>query len=59
MASKMEVDGERPSVMASVGTTGSVSISLHPLVIMNVSEHFTRVRAQAGKPMPGTVYSTI
>lgn len=48
----MEVDGERPSVMASVGTTGSVSISLHPLVIMNVSEHFTRVRAQAGKPMP-------
>jgi len=37
-------------VKASVGTTGSVSVSLHPLVIMNVSEHWTRVRAQHGEP---------
>ncbi|XP_058807280.1 COP9 signalosome complex subunit 6 [Phymastichus coffea] len=36
-------------VMASSGTVGSVSISLHPLVIMNVSEHWTRLRAQEGK----------
>ncbi|KAI4486229.1 hypothetical protein M0802_012440 [Mischocyttarus mexicanus] len=35
-------------VMASSGTVGSVSISLHPLVIMNVSEHWTRLRAQEG-----------
>ncbi|XP_012526287.1 COP9 signalosome complex subunit 6 [Monomorium pharaonis] len=35
-------------VMASSGTIGSVSISLHPLVIMNVSEHWTRLRAQEG-----------
>lgn len=35
-------------VMASTGTVGSVSISLHPLVIMNVSEHWTRLRAQEG-----------
>lgn len=35
-------------VMASSGTVGSVSISLHPLVIMNVSEHWTRRRAQEG-----------
>lgn len=33
-------------VMASSGTVGSVSVSLHPLVIMNVSEHWTRIRAQ-------------
>ncbi|XP_012272793.1 COP9 signalosome complex subunit 6 [Orussus abietinus] len=35
-------------VMASSGTVGSVSVSLHPLVIMNISEHWTRLRAQAG-----------
>ncbi|XP_034943426.1 COP9 signalosome complex subunit 6 [Chelonus insularis] len=35
-------------VMASSGTVGSVSVSLHPLVIMNVSEHWTRLVAQEG-----------
>lgn len=40
-------------VMASSGTVGSVSISLHPLVIMNVSEHWTRLRAQEGKDQLG------
>lgn len=39
------------SVMASAGTVGSVSVSLHPLVILNISEHWTRTRAQeGGKP---------
>lgn len=42
----MEVDSGGVSVMAAVGTAGSVSTSLHPLVIMNISEHWTRVRAQ-------------
>ena len=41
-------------VMASSGTVGSVSISLHPLVIMNVSEHWTRLRAQEGTDQLGT-----
>ncbi|ELT89268.1 hypothetical protein CAPTEDRAFT_163068 [Capitella teleta] len=51
MATNMEVDSEKRSVMANSATaTGSVSISLHPLVIMNISEHWTRVRAQEGKP---------
>lgn len=52
MAAKMEVDsvGSGGGVMASTGTTGSVSVSLHPLVIMNISEHWTRVRAQEGQP---------
>ena len=45
----MEIDGERGNVMASTGTTGSVCVSLHPLVIMNISEHWTRVRAQEGR----------
>jgi COP9 signalosome complex subunit 6 len=53
MATNMEVDGTKPNVMASTGTSGSVSISLHPLVIMNISEHWTRVRAQEGKPQQG------
>ncbi|XP_064089562.1 COP9 signalosome complex subunit 6-like [Macrobrachium nipponense] len=38
------------SVMASPGTVGSVSVSLHPLVILNISEHWTRQRAKEGKP---------
>ena len=44
------IDG---NVIAAAGTAGSVSVSLHPLVIMNISEHWTRVRAQEGKPMQG------
>ena len=50
----MEVDSPvAGSVMASPGTTGSVTVALHPLVIMNISEHWTRVKAQEGKPMQG------
>lgn len=52
-AGEMEVttaDGANvaKNVMASSGTVGSVTVSLHPLVIMNVSEHWTRLRAQEG-----------
>ena len=54
MATKMEVDSAASGVMASAGTTGSVSVSLHPLVIMNISEHWTRVRAQEGKATQGS-----
>ena len=58
MATSMEVDSSKSTVMASAGTSGSVSISLHPLVIMNISEHWTRVRAQEGKPKQGEFHST-
>lgn len=37
------------NIMAGTGTVPSVTISLHPLVIMNISEHWTRIRAQAGE----------
>lgn len=53
MATSMEVDAVKSNVMASTGTSGSVSVSLHPLVIMNISEHWTRVRAQEGKSLQG------
>ena len=56
MASNMEVDASQANVMASTATTGSVSVSLHPLVIMNVSEHWTRVKAQEGKMMQGNTH---
>lgn len=50
-APSMDTSEER-NVMAP-GATGSVTCSLHPLVIMNVSEHWTRVRAQAeGQTVP-------
>lgn len=45
------VSGDGGTVMASAGTVGSVSVSLHPLVILNISEHWTRQRAQEGKPV--------
>ncbi|GBM06192.1 COP9 signalosome complex subunit 6 [Araneus ventricosus] len=49
----MEVDEATPkNVLATPGTTGSVTISLHPLVIMNISEHWTRVKSQEGTPQP-------
>jgi len=56
MASNMEVDGEKSSVPVGPVSTGSVSVSLHPLVIMNISEHWTRVSAQEGKPTQGILY---
>ncbi|XP_078116322.1 COP9 signalosome complex subunit 6 isoform X3 [Sander vitreus] len=47
----MEVDGAAsPSVMAA-GVTGSVSVALHPLVILNISDHWIRIRSQEGRPM--------
>lgn len=45
---EVEESGQVKNVMASSGTVGSVSVSLHPLVIMNISEHWTRIRAQSG-----------
>lgn len=58
MATPMEVQTkkdeseEKDKVVASSGAAGSVSVALHPLVIMNISEHYTRIRAQEGKPNP-------
>ena len=59
MATNMEVDTPAVTgVMAAAGTSGSVTVSLHPLVIMNVSEHWTRVRAQEGKPVQGWFFTS-
>ncbi|XP_074387613.1 COP9 signalosome complex subunit 6 isoform X5 [Zonotrichia albicollis] len=45
----MEVDGAgAPQVMAG-GVTGSVSVALHPLVILNISDHWIRLRSQEGR----------
>lgn len=53
-SSEMDVAESDRSVMAS-GTTASVTCSLHPLVIMNVSEHWTRERAQNSSVQRGTI----
>jgi COP9 signalosome complex subunit 6 len=50
MACKMDIDGEKSGMPACPLSSGSVSVSLHPLVIMNISEHWTRVSAQQGRP---------
>jgi COP9 signalosome complex subunit 6 len=48
---EMEVDEPQNNVLAT-NVTGSVSISLHPLVILNISEHWTRLTAQVGNSVP-------
>ena len=55
---EVEESGQVKNVMASSGTVGSVSVSLHPLVIMNISEHWTRIRAQSGAACQGICYSS-
>lgn len=52
-SSEMDVAESERNVMAP-GTTASVTCSLHPLVIMNVSEHWTRERAQDSSVQRGT-----
>ncbi|XP_062125670.1 COP9 signalosome complex subunit 6 [Drosophila sulfurigaster albostrigata] len=48
--SKQQQQQAKGNIMAAAGTIASVTISLHPLVIMNISEHWTRFRAQHGEP---------
>ncbi|XP_055375543.1 COP9 signalosome complex subunit 6 [Condylostylus longicornis] len=47
------------NVMAAAGTIASVTVSLHPLVVMNISEHWTRIRAQAGVQQPHLVQQQV
>ena len=35
-------EDDQEKVMADSGVAATVSVSLHPLVIMNISEHWTR-----------------
>ena len=50
---KEEIKSTANDVMAgSIAAIGSVSAHLHPLVIMNISEHWTRLRAQEGSAQP-------
>lgn len=52
-AGNLAIDSSGNAVMASPATVPSVTVSLHPLVIMNISEHWTRIRAQNGSPQQG------
>lgn len=56
VATKSSNESSINSVMASPSTVPSVSVSLHPLVIMNISEHWTRIRAQNGSPQQGLIH---
>ncbi|XP_072376798.1 COP9 signalosome complex subunit 6 [Diabrotica undecimpunctata] len=46
--SSMDVTTDTGKNVMAPGAVGSITCSLHPLVIMNVSEHWTRERAQEG-----------
>ena len=50
----MEVDQSEGGRVYTKQTSasGSVTVSLHPLVIMNISDHFTRVRMQNEEASP-------
>ena len=47
----VEEQGASSRVLAG-GTASGVNVSLHPLVIMNISDHFTRVRVQHDEGEP-------
>ena len=47
MSSGMDGVVVEGSVLAAEGATSSATVLLHPLVVINVSEHFTRIRAQS------------
>ncbi|XP_030369513.1 COP9 signalosome complex subunit 6 [Scaptodrosophila lebanonensis] len=49
-AASAQSNKPKTNIMAAAGTVASITISLHPLVIMNISEHWTRFRAQHGEP---------
>ena len=53
MSTNMETDCQNGNGGTSMAG-GSVVVALHPLVIMNISEHWTRIRAQ-GKVVQGKV----
>lgn len=38
------------------GVPASVTVSLHPLVIMNISDHYTRIKAQEGVTPHGNCF---
>lgn len=40
----MELEEETNSVLTN--TPSSINVSLHPLVVLNISDHFTRARMQ-------------
>lgn len=44
----MDVQSSSENIMAPSSVSPSVIIALHPLVILNVADHWTRVRAQSG-----------
>jgi len=50
MATAPASESDKTFYMASPGTVGSVTVSLHPLVIMNISEHWTRFKVENGTP---------
>ncbi|KAF6038176.1 hypothetical protein EB796_003518 [Bugula neritina] len=53
----MDIDGYKKSVLAPPGTVPSVHVNAHPLVLLNISEHWTRTRAQNGRPQ--TVFGAV
>ncbi|KAH6917589.1 maintenance of mitochondrial structure and function-domain-containing protein [Coprinopsis sp. MPI-PUGE-AT-0042] len=48
--SAMETD--EPSVVLASTTSSGLSVSLHPLPILNISEHLTRLKLQKNDPSP-------
>ncbi|KAF5384686.1 hypothetical protein D9757_006223 [Collybiopsis confluens] len=53
--SAMDTDHEELSVVLPSTTTSGLSIALHPLPILNISEHFTRMKLQKQTAIPFTL----
>ncbi|KAJ3890677.1 maintenance of mitochondrial structure and function-domain-containing protein [Lentinula edodes] len=53
--SAMDTDHEELSVVLSSTTTSGLSIALHPLPILNISEHFIRLKLEKQTHLPFTL----
>ncbi|KAJ4476666.1 hypothetical protein J3R30DRAFT_317868 [Lentinula aciculospora] len=51
----MDTDHEEVSAVLPSTTTSGLSIALHPLPILNISEHFIRLKLQKQTPLPFTL----
>eukprot|EP00040_Diaphanoeca_grandis_P018840 m.99138 g.99138 ORF g.99138 m.99138 type:complete len:332 (+) comp27132_c0_seq1:148-1143(+) len=51
--SAMKISSASPTTDVAISeSTGSLHVLLHPLVIINISEHYTRIRAQHNQGVP-------
>jgi COP9 signalosome complex subunit 6 len=52
---KMATLGSTKEIIAQKEASSGIALSLHPVVIMHISDHWTRIRATSGNPNPRVI----